>query len=370
MKRFFLWLMILCLPVYAAAEGFSVVEEETPMDRIRASALYLMSRMTLEEKAAQLFIVAPEDLAGTDHVTGVTDALREGAERYRVGGVVLFGRNMADQRDLMDMTACLKDTGERAAPFIGLYEAEMTGSVIETKFGADGLERLERLKMYGCDLVFAPSLDIVGPDTVREIRQVSYGSTAEEVLRGAIPFARRLRGAGIVPVFSHFPGIGGAENVNTLRGRGRIVTSLDDPDETSMIPFAQGAAFGGGIILVTALPYREVDKDLPSCLSPDMVTGRLRGVLGYKGVIMTDSLRQPLVTGAVKNSQAGVMALEAGCDMILLPANFRSALKGVTDAVAEGRLTEKRLEESVLRILELKCAYLQGLDFESVPFEP
>ena len=370
MKKICLWLLILCLPLCAAAEDFSVVEEDTPMDRIRASALYLMSRMTLEEKAAQLFIVTPEDLAGTSSVTGVTDELREGAERYRVGGVVLFGRNMADQRDLLDMTAFLKDTGDRTAPLIGLYESEMSGSVIQSKFGADGLSRIGRLQQYGIDLVFAPSLDISGPEAVREIRQISYGTTAEEVMSGAFPFAEALRSAGIVPVFSHFPGIGGVEGMNTLRGRGKIYTSLDDPDNPSMVPFAQAVFFGGGVILVTAVPYREIDKDLPSCLSPDIVTGRLRGVLGFKGVIMTDSMRQAFVTSTVKNSQAGVLALEAGCDMILLPADLGAAVRGVTEAVLSGRVTEQRLEESVMRVLELKCAYLMGFDWENDAFEP
>jgi beta-N-acetylhexosaminidase len=76
--------------------------------------------------------------------------------------------------------------------------------------------------------------------------------------------------------------------------------------------------------------------------------------MGYKGVVVTDALNMGAVTGQYSSAEAAVKALQAGADLLLMPENFRQAYQGVLDAVADGRLTEERIDESVKRILALK----------------
>ena len=99
-----------------------------------------------------------------------------------------------------------------------------------------------------------------------------------------------------------------------------------------------------------------VDPDSPASLS-SAVIGLLRNELGFEGVIITDALRMNAVYGQYGSGEACVRALEAGADMLLLPYNFTNAYQGVLKAVQDGRLTEKRIDESVLRILSLKEKY-------------
>ena len=85
-----------------------------------------------------------------------------------------------------------------------------------------------------------------------------------------------------------------------------------------------------------------------------MITDELRGRLGFDKVIITDSLSMRAVSDTYASGELCVKVLEAGGDMLLMPADFRAAVSGVENAVKEGRLTEDRIDESVRRILELK----------------
>ena len=92
-------------------------------------------------------------------------------------------------------------------------------------------------------------------------------------------------------------------------------------------------------------------SDLPASLNPVLITEVLRGELGYKGIVITDSLMMGAVTERFDSAEAAVAALEAGADILLLPADFQAARQGVVDAVRSGRLSEERIDESLLRIL-------------------
>ena len=100
-----------------------------------------------------------------------------------------------------------------------------------------------------------------------------------------------------------------------------------------------------------------IDPDVPASLSHDVVTGLLRGQLGWDGVVITDGLEM----GALDRWNCGeicVMALEAGVDILLGPSDVAAAVQAITEAVGSGRISQARLDESVLRVLTLKLQYL------------
>ena len=97
--------------------------------------------------------------------------------------------------------------------------------------------------------------------------------------------------------------------------------------------------------------------DTPSDLSPVIVSDILRNKLGFSNVIITDSQQMASITDRYTAAEAAVGALSAGVDMILMPADLQAAYDGVCAAVQSGTLTEQRIDESVLRILQVKAQY-------------
>ena len=97
-------------------------------------------------------------------------------------------------------------------------------------------------------------------------------------------------------------------------------------------------------------------NDTPASLNPEIITDLLRNELGYDGIIITDALGMAAVTNLYTPDQVGVGLLQAGGDMILMPADYHAAYQGVLDAVHNGTITEERIDESVVRIVETKMA--------------
>lgn len=98
--------------------------------------------------------------------------------------------------------------------------------------------------------------------------------------------------------------------------------------------------------------------DMPASLSKTMISDILRGDLGYEGLVITDALNMGAVTKQYTSKEACILALEAGVDMLLMPEDFKSAYKGVLDAVNEGRISEETLDKAVKRIIRVKLQYL------------
>ena len=99
-------------------------------------------------------------------------------------------------------------------------------------------------------------------------------------------------------------------------------------------------------------------EDTPCSLSKYMITSVLREQLGYQGIVITDAMNMGAVSSQYSSEEAAVKAIEAGADIILMPADFHQALDGVLRAVENGTISEKRIEESVKRILKIKIIYL------------
>ncbi len=99
-------------------------------------------------------------------------------------------------------------------------------------------------------------------------------------------------------------------------------------------------------------------NDAPASLSEAMVTGILRDQLGFDGVVITDSLGMQAVTDYYSSVEAVVAAVQAGCDVMLMPADLQAAYDGLLRAVRDGVISEERIDDSLRRILAVKQRYL------------
>ena len=218
------------------------------------------------------------------------------------------------------------------------------------------------LRDYGFTMDFAPVADVwTNPEnTVIGDRAFSRDAQTAAAMAGAM--AQGLREEGILPTYKHFPGHGDTaqDSHDGLAGTDR---TEDEMRECEWLPFlreAQTAQDDTRAIMVGHIAAPALgDAGVPASLSHRMVTDILREQLlaGEDVLVVTDSLAMGAITQQYTPAQASVQALQAGCDILLMPAGLAEAFEGVVAAVEDGTITETRLDESVRRILRYKQQY-------------
>jgi beta-N-acetylhexosaminidase len=163
-----------------------------------------------------------------------------------------------------------------------------------------------------------------------------------------------IQSTGAAATLKHFPGLG-AENGNAHNDVAVYIDrSLDQLRAEEFVPFRAGIDAGSDFVMVSHQIVSGVGDGLPACLSYTVCTDLLRGELGFQGLIVTDSLQMNTISGTYSSGEAAVRAIEAGVDVILMPMDFPAAVEGVKNAVATGRISEERINESYDRIIAEK----------------
>lgn len=374
-KRMLICLLFLLalLPLSKAGAGEWVVEEESDFPDSVTQARYLTRNMTLEDKIAQLFLVDPEALTGEEYTLSVDT--NEILNHYKVGGIVFFGQNIASEEQFRALIASFQDAAksqEMIPLFLAMNQEGGALSTLESKLGYEqplsaaelgetgdsaaaqktGEELAERMQTFGLNLNFAPVADVLVEQS-SSLANRSFGDQASVVSEMALAMAEGLRAGGVIPCFKHFPGHGGTIGA-AEDGRERSNRTLEQIHETELVPFTNAIAEDAEMIMLSSAVIRAIDSSLPATLSPAVATDLLRNQLGFQGVIVSASLRTPTISNDYDAGEAAVLALIAGADILLLPEELDAAIQGVQQAVAQGRLTEARIDESVIRILSLK----------------
>ena len=352
-----------------------LTEEEKLQNRINE----IISGMTLEEKAAQLFMITPEALTGMDPVTAAGETTRKALEEYPVGGIIYFRKNLVNPEQVRTMTANIQTYAmERTGLPLLLSVDEEGGSV--TRFGnnpgfdfdasADmkaigesgdpqqAYELGERLGSFlydlGINMDNAPDADVLSNPQNTVVRDRSFGSDCEVVSEMALAELRGLESQGVIGLLKHFPGHGATAG-DTHEGYAYTDASLEEMMANELVPFADGIEAGVDVIMVGHISCPQVTgDDLPASLSEKMTTQILRQEMGYDGFLITDAMNMGAVSENYSSSEAAVAAIRAGIDMILMPQDFQQAYEGILNAVESGELTEERIDESLRRITALK----------------
>jgi len=133
-------------------------------------------------------------------------------------------------------------------------------------------------------------------------------------------------------------------------------------DSVELRPFQEAIDAGMGAIMTAHISVPSLNGGVrePSTLSPLVLTNVLRDEMGFEGIVFTDAMDMRAISQQHNSGEAAVRAIEAGADVILMPASVRGAVEGIVDAVRAGRITEARLDASVLRVLETK----EGLELD------
>ena len=210
------------------------------------------------------------------------------------------------------------------------------------------------LSEYGFNMDFAPDADVLTNSANQVIGSRSFGTDAQLVWSMASQVARGLKDRGVQPVYKHFPGHG-ATLGDTHDGFAYTEKTLDELMEAELVPFANAVKSGENCIMAAHIAAPGVTGDeTPASLSYGLITGVLREKLGFDGVVVTDALNMGAIQILYSSGQAAVAAVEAGADLLLMPADFDAAYEAVLQAVQEGKISRERLDLSVRRIGRMK----------------
>lgn len=340
--------------------------------------------LTLEQKVGQLFIVRPDALDLTlsqetindthaDGVTAMTNDMRKTLQQYPVGGICQFGKNIESPSQLARFNADLQAAS--ATPLLIAVDEE--GGLIArlansdafnlpryasaAAVGASGDPADARemgqtigsyLKTYGFNMDFAPDADVnTNPDNPI-IGERAFSSDAATAAQMAAAAADGLRENGILPTLKHFPGHGDtAEDSHT--DLAVTYKTREELENCELLPFA--ADTGLHAVMVGHIAAPNVTGDMtPATLSPTLI-----GMIpdAENALIVTDSLAMDAITAAYTPGEAAVLAIQAGCDVLLMPNSLPEAYAAVLDAVQNGTISEARLDQSVNKILHHKEVY-------------
>ena len=358
-------------------------QKPAPEPTIEEQAAERVSVMTLEQKVAQMFMVTPEAITGVDAATQAGAATESALAEYPVGGIVYFQKNLIDPDQTKTMIANTQAYSQEASglpAFIAVdeeggtvkriadnpgFDIEDVGNMADTGATGDPSQAktaAETVAAYLTDLGFnlnlAPDADICGDPSTDVMALRSFGGDPQTVAEMVEAQVEGFESSGMLCSAKHFPGIGGVMGDSH---KGAIVSekTLDELRAWELVPFEAAIEADVPFVMVGHLSLpTTLGTDMPASINAAVVTDLLRDELGFGGIIITDAMEMGAVGDFCTTDQAGVAAIEAGVDMVLMPSDFPAAYQGVIDAVNDGRIPESRIDESAARIVKAKLEYL------------
>ena len=328
----------------------------------------LVANMSDADKVGQLMMIGI-------HGKSLNDDAKFMLNEYRVGGIILFDRNMESKDQVKMLIADINKAGKSAGLtplFIGIDQeggavARMDDKLIKVPPAEEvGKEPVEQaaslakevgteLKELGFNINFAPVADL-GLTYGR-----SYSTNPDEVVRYAGAVGKAYDEAGLWYSYKHFPGIG--------------KTDVDLHSDTSIVPVSKETLLSEDTkvfvdlikqskpntytIMVSHAMYPQIDPDHPSSLSKAIITDWLRKDMGYNGVVVTDDMDMGALAKHYTFGDMAVQSILAGSDILLVCHEYehmQEAYNGLMKAVKDGRISKERLDESVKRILLMKMS--------------
>ena len=360
------------------AEMQLLPESRIQMTQEQLLEAYIQS-MSLEEKVGQLFYVtignleSPE-LERSNQYTELSERGKSTLYQYHPGGVILMGGNIQTDSQVSVLTAALQENSEIPL-FIGVDEEGGTvsrlgnaggismgnvGSMREIGDTGDSVQAYETgeiladgLVSFGFNMDFAPVADVLTNSNNYEIGPRSFGADASLTAAMVSAEVQGLQANGVSAVAKHFPGHGGVIG-NSHNNLQYVETSIEELRQVEFLPFQAAIQADTDAILISHLVLTTIEPERPSTLSQSVVTGLLRDELGYEGVVITDSFQMGSITENYSQSEAAVLAVQAGCDMVLMPVEYSACYQGVLEAVQNGTISEEQIDEACFRILAAK----------------
>ncbi|WP_295288263.1 glycoside hydrolase family 3 N-terminal domain-containing protein [Veillonella sp.] len=328
----------------------------------------LVANMSDADKVGQLLMIGI-------HGKTLNDDAKFMLNEYRVGGIILFDRNMESKDQVKSLITDINKTGKSAGLtplFIGIDQeggavARMEDQLIKVppaeEVGKESVEQAAslakqvgtELKDLGFNINFAPVADL-GLTYGR-----SFSTNPDEVVRYASAVGKAYEEAELWYSYKHFPGIGKTDV--DLHADTSVVPvpkeTLLNEDTKVFVDLIKQSKPNTYAIMVSHAVYPQIDPDHPSSLSKAIITDWLRKDMGYNGVVVTDDMDMGALAKHYTFGDMAVQSILAGSDILLVCHEYehmQEAYNGLMKAVKDGRISKERLDESVKRILLMKMS--------------
>ena len=332
-----------------------------------ADSLY--AKLSMDERIGQLYIVALYTNKDQSHISGV----RKLVEQEKIGGVILM------QDDAEQEIALVNEFQKKSrVPMLfgmdaewGLYQRIKTahkfpwamtlGAIQDNNLVYEMASKIaEDAKKMGIYWNFAPVVDVNTNPKNPIIGNRSFGSDVQNVIAKALAYAQGLQDNGVLAAIKHFPGHGDTD-VDSHLDLPVVKHSLERLNKIELAPFKalMDKKIGGAMIAHLYVPQLEKGKNIPASISYDIVTNLLKNKFRYEGLVITDALNMNAVAKKYPAGELDLRAFKAGNDVLLFSQDVPTGKKLIKEAIQKGEISEKRLEESVKKILKTK--YLLGL---------
>ena len=316
--------------------------------------------MSRREKIAQLIIEAIDSRESPELRARQEQWIREG-----LGGLIVMDDKLCDNiqminelQSLARIPMIVSIDGEWGAA-MRFYEyaafpramqlGALDDEVLVEQAGRAIGEELRQIKIFAN---YAPVIDINNNPKNPVINTRSFGEDRERVSRLGAAYMRGMQGAGVWGSAKHFPGHGDTD-VDSHKGLPVLTFGRSRLDSLELYPYRRLIDEGVAMIMVGHLSIPVLDSTgTPASISKPIVTGLLRGEMGYKGIIITDALEMEGV--AKDNANAALLAYKAGADILLMPQDTRQTIDELDAAFRSGELDEADLDTRVRRVLGLK----------------
>lgn len=330
-----------------------------------------IKNMSLEQKIGQMFIVGFESPYVDEHITKVI-------KECHLGNIIYFSRNIKDSKQLFEMNKELQKMAlsENNAPLFISIDQE-GGMVTRIPKGAtffpgnmalsaggtsedaykQGCYCGEELNVLGINMNLAPVLDVNINSDNPVIGVRSYGEDPKRVSAFGTSYIKGLQESGIIATGKHFPGHGDTSTDSHL-DLSSVPHDKKRLDQVELYPFKKAIESGINAIMSAHVVFPAYESEnLPATLSKKVLTGLLRNTLRFNGLILTDCMEMKAIDTYFGTEKAAVMAVEAGADLICISHSLDKqvqAYNNLLDAVKTGRISEERIDESVIRIISIK----------------
>ena len=354
-------------------------KEESIIDPLTQEAISVVAGMTLEQKVAQMFIVTPDGLTGTNGATIVGNTTKSVYAAYPVGGLIYEKDNFQTKEQTKAMLEAMESLSMDtiALPiFLGVEEEGGKASMIASKspIDVDNIDNMSEIGVsgdttiayeagqkignylydLGFNMNFAPVADVLSNSDNSAMVNRSFGSdsaVAGSMVSGVLD---GLAENNIIGVVKYFPGYGSTSGDGT-EGTVSTEKTLEELKMSELVPFQLAIDAGTGFVMVGHVSVPNITgSEIPSSLSEYMITQVLRNDMGFTGIVITDAMNKKAITNSYESADAAVTAVAAGADIVLMPEDFKKAYEGVIEAVNSGVISEERINTSLVRIVKAK----------------
>ena len=352
-------------------------------EAVEAAAGY-MENMTVEEKAGQLFIVNLELL---DQKNGnyyewrrFTKRMKKSLDKYHIGGVILFSRNIAGRKQTEKLVTRLQENSSIPL-FISVDEegGDVARIANNKKMGTTVFQTMEEIgktkdasyvynmgetigseiSSLGFNVDFAPVVDVKTSELNLEIGTRSFGGEPDKVAEFTSAFVKGIQKQNVSATLKHFPGQGSSSGDTHIESV-NIDSSIASLRKNDFVPFEAGIAAGADFVMVSHISVSKVTETAqPASMSSLVMDTILRDELGFQGVIITDAMDMASITDNYTSAEAAYGAVSGGADIVLMPLDLEMAYNEIISRINNGSISKERLDASVLRILTVK--FMRGI---------